>query len=326
METLIIVGSSLSAALIALANRDRAKQRRIVLIDSQHRFGGGPVQPYFSDTLSPEGEALVADAIVGEWPHYLMLRQNRATSGSAPAVPDMLQFDRAVCLLAPEQIHADLVTALPPGDLRRLADIGPLSIGRTSVDLGNERIEGDAVLDLRPARGHAVDARIELEMGSHLPEGTLPLSAPVLADDTIEAGPGGALQYFPMDPRWLVMRRMWLVAQDDPGLARDTATAPIGSIAARRTVFPFNGPAQSVPMPVPSALLPSEVPGAVALALTIAACPTLASLDTAMTALARHHAEEGAERLAALHMLAEASDPLLGASLSLEALVLASRL
>jgi hypothetical protein len=326
METLIVVGSSLAGALIALANEARSAPRRIILVEAQHRFGGGPAQPFFSDALSDAGQCLVADAIVGEWPHYMMLAKRAETAPDTDAQPDLMQFDRPVSLLAPEQVHADLVTLLRPEDLRLHAQIGPLSVGKSSVDLGNERIEGDAVLDLRPARAKGDVPRIEVELGSHLPEGAIPLSAPVLADATIDAGPAGVLQYFPMDPRWLIMRRMRFLPQGDPGTSRDSTNAPVGSEVMRHTTFVFDGPSLPIPMPVPSALLPSEVPGSVALALALAQCASLADLDATLRELASHHRNEGAKRWEALLLLAGIDGDPARPSLPVEALQLASQL
>lgn len=331
MEILIVVGSSLAGALIALANAARPATRRIILIEAQHRFGGGPAQPFFKDALSEAGKDLVADAIVSEWPHYVTLGRREETASAAAAGPGLMQFDRPVMLLAPEQLHADLVTMLRPEDLRLHAQLGPLSVGKTSVDLGDERIEGDAVLDLRPilagvTRATGDVARIEVELGSHLPEGTLPLSVPVLADATVEAGPAGVLQYFPMDPRWLIMRRLRILPHGDPGLSRASTSAPVGSEAVRRTTFVLDGPSLPVPMPVPSALLPSEVPGAVALALAVAQCPSVADLGPMLQELAAHHRNEGAKRLEALHLLAGSDGDFWRQSLSVQALQLASLL
>lgn len=302
MDTLIVVGGGLIGALVALANRLHAGQRRIVLVEDRHRFGGGPVQPFFGDTIGKDGMELIADAIIIEWPGYLVNER----AAASPDEPILTRIDRPICVVAPEQLHADLVTLLPPEDLHLHADIGPLSVGRTSVDLGALTLEGDAVLDLRPARRISSSARIEIEIGSHLPEEFVELSLPVLADGSV---PGAHLmQYFPMDPRWLVMRRVRYLSDADPGTPRHAHGPAGGADAVRHLAFMFDAPALPIPFPVPSALLPSEVPGATALALAVAACPavTPTAIADLLATLAASHRREGAGRLQALDLLAQA--------------------
>lgn len=302
METLIVVGGGLTAALVALANRTHARRRRIVLVEDRHRFGGGPVEPFFADTIDRAGLDLIADAIILQWPGYLVSEHAPTARGE----PVLSRIDRPICVVAPEQLHADLVTLLPAEDLHLHADIGPLSVGRTSVDLGALTLEGDAVLDLRQPRRPSSSARIEIEIGSHLPEEFVELSLPVLTDGNVP-GPG-LMQYFPMDPRWLVMRRMRYFTDADPGSSRHVHGPAGGADAVRRLAFMFDGPALSIPSPVPSALLPSEIPGATALALAIAACPAIspAAVTDLLKTLAMSHRVEGAGRLQALTLLSQA--------------------
>lgn len=313
-----MVGGGLTAALVALANRHRVRPRRIILVEDRHRFGGGPVQPFFADALPAEGMALVADAIVREWPGYLVSGPGSDGAGD----PVLTRIDRPICVVAPEQLHADLVTLLAPADLHLHADIGPLSVGRTSVDLGPCRLEGDAVLDLRPARRPSSAARIELELGSHLPESGIPLSLPVLSDATI---PGrGLMQYFPMDPRWLVMRCVRFLPDGDPGMTRYAEGPVDGADAVRRISFDIASPDLPIPFPVPGALLPSEVPGAAALALALAGCPgtSPAAISNCLAALAQAHRLAGEGRRQTLGLLAETAD----GNLPYEAIELADRL
>lgn len=304
VETLIVVGGGLTAALIALANKNRTTPRRVVLVEDRHRFGGGPVQPFFADAMTTEGMALVADAVVREWPGYLVIEPAEHVG----ADPVITRIERSIFVLAPEQLHAELVTLVPPEDLHLHADIGPLAIGRTSVDLGSSNLAGDAVLDLRPLRRRSSAARIELELGSHLPEEGIALSLPVLADATI---PGQAMmQYFPMDARWLIMRRARFLADGDPGTTRFTRGPAGGSDAVRRISFDYDAPSLPIPFPVPAALLPSEVPGAAALAIALARCPSVSpdSLGELVTTLAQTHRRAGASRAEALKLLARSAD------------------
>lgn len=300
METLIVVGGGLTAALVALANKRRTVPRRVVLVEERHRFGGGPVQPFFPDAISEEGMSLVADAVVREWPGYLVIEP----AGSTAAEPVVTRIDRPICVIAPEQLHGDLVTLIAPGDLHLHADIGPLSVGRTSVDLGTSHLTGDAVLDLRPLRRRSSSARTELEIGSHLPESGIALSLPVLADATIPGS--GVMQYFPMDARWLIMRRARYLPDGDPGTTRFARGPACGSDAVRHVSFDHDAPSLPIPFPVPAALLPSEVPGAAALALALARCPTISpdALGELFATLAQVHRRAGAARRQALELLA----------------------
>ncbi|MBB4613415.1 hypothetical protein [Novosphingobium taihuense] len=308
----------MAAALVGLANQRLAGQRRIVLIEERHRFGGGPVQPFFTDSVSKEGMDLLADAVVKEWSGYMVCERRTV-------LPDdtvLNHIPRPICVIAPEQLHADLVTFMPPEDLHLHADLGLLSIGRTTVDVSGLTIAGDAVLDLRSRGRISSAARIEIEIGSHLPETSIDLSMPVLADYSVETT--GLMQYFPMSPHWLIMRRMRYLADGDPGSSRNQQGPAQDAEATRRSTFMFDSPALPIPFAVPSALLPSEVPGAVALALAIAACPkvTPEALREMLANLAVSHQREGAARLQGLKLLAQAEQD----DLPFAAVTLADRL
>lgn len=311
MQRLIVVGGGLFGALIALANAPSRDRRQVILVEERPRFGGGPQQPFLADDLPPGGIELVDDLVVREWPGFLMLLPDGEGDDAGTHL-----VERRLMVLAPEQVHVELSLALPPDDLL-CGCPPPVVLSATAVEVGDQRIEGDAVLDLRNVLAGADGGRIFVDVGSHMPDLPLDLSRPVLLDATVgTAGAGGALQYVPMADGWLVMRRLRFCR--DGAAAREAIAGPAaGSHGARRIVFPFASPDLAIPAPVPHPLAPSEVPAAVALGLAIASSPDVS--QQALAALREQHAAAGAARLAALDLLAQAPPERLGAALLLAA-------
>lgn len=305
-KPLLIIGAGLTGSLVALALARLRPEVEFLLIEQGPRFGGGPVPPFFASSVAPVNRWLIDSLIVGEWDvyHVAVLGLGRT-------------FQSGVALMVPEQIHAEVLQAIPAERVRLRTKV--VHIDRNGALLMNgEVLDASLILDARggPARHAAAQVWCQTTNRTFRFPQQHGLSRPILVDATLPESSWAFLQYLPLAPDSLLVRYIRYSAdgslravQDESGysdggrlvsesvscrpLLADTSSKPSGGHGLCVDVR-----ASAVELWHP--ILSSPVAGAVSLALAVAgAAPSdprdLASRIGKLEARAREYQRQFAD-------------------------------
>lgn len=211
---LLIVGAGLTGSLTALALMKWRPDTPFILIDQAPRFGGGPIRPFFLGSVPLSNGSLIDSMIVRNWAGYRV------------AGPGFSRIsDGRTAYLVPEQIHVEVLQALPPD--RYLLGKKVVGIERGGVSLADGWfLRGSLVLDMRGDSAHAQSGIAWRQTTSRLLRTSGPhgLELPILVDATFPASEWTFLQYCPVDPVTLLVQYV--------GYFPDPALRSIDTVAA----------------------------------------------------------------------------------------------
>jgi Lycopene cyclase protein len=299
----IIVGGGLRGCLTALALRRLRPELDLCLIDSGSRLGGGPVEACFTDCLPLGGHALIADSEVRAWPGFVLIGEDGPR-----------EIARPISVVAPEQLHAEMLAMVGPEAIRLGAKVGEVGDGFAQLDDGE--LAAGLVLDFRPQPIAPGTLGQSLENISHIGDEPVLLDLPVLADASVlSEHDRRVFQYIPMDPRWLLVRKLGFEAwSGGPAITTDALGDPVH----RRFVPLMGATCLAVHQ---SLLLPSRLPEAIAVALLVAGLrqPETAAFRAELARVQAAGASQARERDDIIAGLSQASGAALFAALALAA-------
>ena len=306
-KPLLIIGAGLTGSLIALALARLRPEVDFLLIEQGPRFGGGLVPPFFASSVAPVNRWLVDSLIVGEWDvHYVAVLGPSRTLQSG------------VALIVPEQIHAEVLQAIPAERVRLRTKVVHVDRNGALLMTG-EVLDASLILDARGDPATPASAGIWCQTTNRtfrFPR-LHGLSRPILVDTTLPASGWAFLQYIPLTPDCLLVRYIRYSADRSLRAVQDESGYSDGGLLLSESVTwrpllakPFakssggHGPscievrASAVELWHP--ILSSPVAGAVALALAVGgAAPSdpqdLASRIQKLEARARDHQRQFAD-------------------------------
>jgi len=194
---IVIVGAGLTGSLTALALMKFRPTVPFLLVEQALRFGGGPISPFFLDTIPLADGGLIDPLIVRSW-----LRHYIATTDFS-----RLAHGRIVYLL-PEQLHAEIVERIPSDRYLLAADAVAVR-GNEVLMADGLLLKSSIVLDARGrTQGEQVQSRalrhvVTRQIGFDEPHG---LDHPILIDSNFQESMWDFLQYFPLDPYTLLLQ------------------------------------------------------------------------------------------------------------------------
>jgi hypothetical protein len=189
-QRIVIVGGNLCSGLTALAVRRLLPNAEVHLVSETANFGGNVLLPLCDRLFPKELRWLIEPLVVKKWPGCFFVFPGRIS-----------RMHWTVSLLAPEQLHAELYSQIPPENLRsgtKIAGTGPDHVQFASGAV----LRASKVLDLRDiglhsATGESACSISERDCRIDSPHG---LALPVLLDAALVPPPHYQhfLQYVPL--------------------------------------------------------------------------------------------------------------------------------
>lgn len=198
---LIIIGGGLTGSLISLFLASYRPEVRFLLIEASEHCGGEFLEPAVWGEIPEKAHPIIDGAIVREW--------DQCYSG---CLPGSARYMTRIILVDPAQIHLEVVQRVRAQDIRLNCEVyrtdGGLVEHSSGVDTAESVIDAreSATLQIMSMLIRSKNVVFDIEHG---------LDFPILADPSVSDNISGFQQYFPVDPRKILIRYIGGRAKSD---------------------------------------------------------------------------------------------------------------
>lgn len=249
IRDLIIVGGGLRGTMLALAISAGRPDIDFILIERESKLGGGPIDPYFIDQLSVDGQRLLDGAVVAEWGEFFL------SSASTTR-----RVRRRCAMISPDQLHAEVLARIDPHRIR--TGCGATAIADGVVMTWRGAVGARNVInftDRTPLKGR----RLWCQSADFALPDRQRFAIPFLADSRFQVTPDqGVAQYLPLSAEAMTVRAITIaerLGSNGPSLSN------LPGMNNRTSSHPLSASSTGFPQRPADPLLPSHVYDAVAL-------------------------------------------------------------